>query len=258
MKTYITIVILFFTLKIFSQGELNNEARVVSGNEKSYSILFNSNGFGVNYRYGKRITGFKKNIFDFDLFYVKHAKEIKIQNPQYESQKRFVFGKLNSLFTFNIGTGIQKEIYSKFDKGGIAIKYFYEGGVSLALLKPIYYQVVDSQSPNPNDPYISDKKFDQDIHSPLDIYGRSSFFKGFGQTKFIPGIFIKAGLSFVYSNKYEAINAIEAGFITSLFLKPLEIMAIKNNQQYIISIFVSYRFGRVGLKQKENFVPDSQ
>lgn len=250
--------ILFFSINVFSQGEINNETRLISGNEKSYAILINSNGWGLNYRYGKRIDGFKKRLFDFDFSYVKHPKEIRIQNPYYDNQKRFVFGKLNALFTLKVSIGKQKEVYSKFDKGGIAVKYFYEGGISLAILKPIYYQVVDSLSPNPNDPYVSDRLFDYNIHSPADIYGRSSFFKGIGETKFKPGLFVKAGLSFVYSNQYEAINALESGLIFDIYYSELPIMATDKNQNYLISIFISYRFGKVGIKNKNEFVPDNQ
>ncbi len=260
MYSRITLFILFvFSVNAFSQGELNNEARVVSGNEKSYAVLINSNGFGFNYRYGKRITGFKKRLFNIDFSYVKHQKEIRIQNPYYENQKRFVFGKLNTLFTVKASIGKQKEIYSKFDKGGIAIKYFYEGGLSLAILKPIYYEVIDrsNPNPNPNTPNIIDKLFDYNIHSPEDIYGRSSFFKGINQTKFKPGIFVKAGLSFVYSNQYESINALETGLIFDIYSSKLPIMATTNSNAYLISVFVSYRFGKVGIKNKNEFTPDN-
>ncbi|NCO55173.1 MAG: hypothetical protein COZ21_09740 [Bacteroidetes bacterium CG_4_10_14_3_um_filter_31_20] len=252
-------ILLTFSVKAFSQGELNNETRVVSGNEKSYALLINSNGWGLNYRYGKRITGFKKRLFDFDFSYIKHPKEIRIQNTYYDNQKRFVFGKLNILFTLKASIGKQKEVYSKFDKGGIAIKYFYEGGFSLAILKPIYYEVVDQSNPNPNPntPNVIDKLFDYNIHSPADIYGRSSFFKGITETKFKPGLFVKAGLSFVYSNQYEKINALETGLIFDIYNKELPIMATAQNQNYLISIFISYRFGKVGIKNKNEFVPDN-
>lgn len=258
MYNRITLLILLaFSVNAFSQGELNNEARVISGNEKSYAVLINSNGWGFNYRYGKRITGYKKRLFDIDFSYVKHPKEIRVQNPYYENQKRFVFGKLNALFTLKASIGKQKEIYSKFDKGGIAIKYFYEGGFSLAILKPIYYEVVDSLGANPNNPFVSDRLFDYTIHSPSDIYGRSNFFKGIGQTKFKPGLFVKAGLSFVYSNQYESINALETGLIFDIYSSELPIMATTKNDNYLISIFISYRFGKIGIKNKTNFVPDN-
>lgn len=252
-------LLIFFSLSAFSQGELNDEVRVVTGNEKTYAVLINSNGWGFNLRRGKRLDGFRKRLIDFDLAYVKHPKEIKTQNPYFENQKRFVFGKLNTLVTFRAGIGLQKEIYSRFDKGGIAIKYFYEGGISLALLKPMYYQVVDSEkiSDNKRILYTSDKLFDYNIHQVSDIYSRSSFLTGISETKIKPGLFVKFGLSFVYSNSNDAINALEAGVILDFYATELPIMATKKNDPYIISLFVSYRFGRVGIKNKKGISLDN-
>lgn len=252
----LNIVFLFLSLSCFSQVESPSDVRVVTGNEKSYAILINSNGWGLNYRYGKRLDGFRKRIFDIDFAYLKHPKEIKTQNPYYENQKRFVFGKLNTLYVLRGGIGIQKEIYSKFDKGGVAVKFFYEGGFTLGALKPVYYAVVDSMSKKPNDPYTSDKKFDYSIHSVEDIYSRASFFKGLGETKFKPGIFIKLGLSFVYSNVYDVLNALEAGVIVDGFYQDVPIMANQKNEQVFVSLFISYRFGKVGIRNKSKFTPD--
>lgn len=247
----------FFLLSTFAfcQGELG-EDRVVTGNEKSYAFLLNSNGWGLNYRYGKRLDGFRKRLLDIDISYVKHAKEIRTQNPYYENQKRFVFGKLNVLFAIRGGVGLQKEIYSKFDKGGVAIKYFYGAGLTLGILKPVYYQVVDSSSVSNNQRYIylSDKQFDYSIHQVSDIYSRSSFFKGISETKLKPGIYAKFGLSFVYSNIYDALNAIEAGVIVDGFLRDVPIMATDKNERLFVSLFVSYRFGRVGVRNKKKSI----
>lgn len=256
--TFILIFIVI-SLSAFSQGELNDEVLVVTGNEKSYAVLINSNGWGFNLRRGKRLDGFRKRILDFDLAYIKHPKEIKTQNPYSDNQKRFVFGKLNTLVTLRAGIGIQKEIYSKFDKGGIAIKYFYEGGLSLAILKPQYYQVVDSEKVSGNRQiiYTSDKLFDYNIHQVSDIYSRSAFVVGLNETKIKPGLFVKFGLSFVYSNLNEAINALEAGVILDFYASNLPIMATKKNEPYIISLFVSYRFGRVGVKNKKGISLDN-
>jgi hypothetical protein len=253
-RILITLLCFIYTISAFSQGELD-EVRVVTGNEKSYAFLLNSNGWGLNYRYGKRLDGFRKRLIDVDFSYIKHAKEIKTQNPYYENQKRFVFGKLNSMFTLRVGVGLQKEIYSKFDKGGVAIKYFVGIGFTAGILKPVYYQIVDSSVVSNNERYIyvSDKKFDESsIHQVSDIYSRSSFFKGIGETKFKPGLNVKLGLSFVYSNIYDALNAIEAGVIVDGFTKEMPIMATEKNDKIFVSLFVSYRFGRVGIKNKKS------
>ncbi len=252
-NSYIIIFSILFSCKVFSQGELNPEARVVTTNEHSFFGSINSNGFSLGFQYGKRLDGFRKRITDIDFSYIKHPKEIRVENPYYQNQKKFVFGKLNTMFAFRVGKGKQREIFSIFDKGGIAIRYHYSFGASLGMLKPIYYEVVDSTKIYNNIQYlyISDKQFDYSIHQVSDIYSRSSFFKGIGETKFIPGIFLKGGFSFVFSEKYEAINAIEVGVITEAFLKPIEIMANERKERLFVTLYVGYRFGKIKVKNRE-------
>lgn len=238
---------------LFAQGELNPEARVVTTNEHSFLLAVNSNGASASFQHGKRIDGFRKRTFDIDFSYLKDPKEIREGNSYYQSQKKFVFGKLYSMFAMRAGIGKQRELFSVNDKGGIAIRYHYEIGGTLGLLKPIYYEVVDSTKDLNNEHYIyiSDKQFDYtSIHQVSDIYSRSSFFKGLNETKLIPGAFFKAGLSFVFSERYESINAIELGTIVDVYSKPIQIMATEKKGYVFVSVYVGYRFGKIGVKNR--------
>lgn len=257
LKIIHTIIFLLLCFTIFSQGEISPEARVVTTNEHSYFTSVNSNGLSFSYQYGKRLDGFRKRTYETSFSYIKHPKEIRVENPYYQAQKKFVFGKLNSLFAIRSGIGMQREIFSIFDKGGIAIRYHYSLGASLALLKPIYYEVVDSTKivNNVQYIYISDKLFDYSIHQISDIYSRASFFKGIDETKLIPGFYLKGGLSFVFSEKYEAINAIELGAILDIFMKSFQIMATERHERFYISLYVGYRFGKIKVKNKEGNTP---
>ena len=248
------ICFIFLSQFIFAQGELAPEARVVTTNEHSFLFAINSNGSMFSFQHGKRLDGFRKRTVDFDFTYIKHPKEIRVENPYYQSQKKFVFGKLYSMFAIRAGIGKQKEVFSIFDKGGIAIRFHYSIGGTLGLLKPIYYEVVDSSkiSDNYEVLYISDKQFDYNIHQISDIYSRSSFFKGINETKPVPGAYFKAGMSFVFSEKQEAINALEVGAICDVFTKPIPIMATESKNRYIISLYVGYRFGRIKVKNRDS------
>ncbi|HOU99393.1 MAG TPA: hypothetical protein PLP65_11165 [Bacteroidales bacterium] len=248
------ICFIFLSQFIFAQGELAPEARVVTTNEHSFLFAINSNGSMFSFQHGKRLDGFRKRTVDFDFTYIKHPKEIRVENPYYQSQKKFVFGKLYSMFAIRAGIGKQKEIFSIFDKGGIAIRLHYSIGGTLGLLKPIYYEVVDSSKIYDNYEvlYISDKQFDYNIHQISDIYSRSSFFKGINETKIVPGAYFKAGMSFVFSEKQEAINALEVGAICDVFTKPIQIMATESKNRYIISLYVGYRFGRIKVKNRDS------
>lgn len=254
IKLLIGISLFLMYTPLWAQGELNPDARVMTTNEHSFLFAVNSNGTMFSFQHGKRIDGFRKRTIDFDFAYVKHPKEIRVENPYYQNQKKFVFGKLYTMFAFRVGMGKQREIYSIFDKGGIAIRYHYEMGALLGIMKPNYYEVVDSTLIVNNVEYIylSDKQFDYNIHQRSDIYSRSSFFKGIDETKFIPGGFIKAGLSFVFSEKQEAINALEVGAILDVFTKPIQIMATENKDHFLFSLYVGYRFGKIKVRNRDS------
>lgn len=248
--------IFLFNTKGYSQGEISGEERIVTYSEKSGGLFVNNNGFTLQYRYGKRMDGFRKLIYDVDFSHIKHPKEVKVRNPYYENQRRFVFGKLNTFVNVRAGLGIQKEQFSKQDKGGVSIKYYYGAGLSLGLLKPVYYNVVDSARYDKDSEqiilYLGTKKFSSDIHSISDIYGRSSFMNGITEIRPVPGGYLKAGLTFEYSSSYQRINALEAGVIFDMFTANVPIMDTEKNSPYFITLFIGYRFGKVGLTRDGN------
>ena len=248
---FISFVIIYNS--IFGQGEISDK-KIFKTKERSLAILINTNGIGGDFRYGKRIDGTRRKVYDIDFEYIKDQKEVKTRNPYYENNNRFVFGKLNDFFVFRGGMGLQKEIFSKSDKGGVAIKYFYSGGISLGLIKPIYYDIIDSTRIYEDKQYIftNPKKFDNSIHTSSDIYGRTAFFrKGMDEITVSPGAFIKVGISIEYSKNEKNIHAIEAGIITDFFAKKVTIMDDDRNRQVFVSLFASLRFGKVSY-QKDN------
>jgi len=248
-KVFILIFFLLIYRIVFSQGEVQ-QTRMYNRDAKTFAILINSNGLGLNYRYGKRIDGYRKNLYGITLTTIKSSKETKTQNPYLtSSNKKFVFGKINSVINLQFSYGRQKELYGKFDKGGIAIRYFYGFGPTVTILKPIYYNIIDSIYYNisTGDLYMatSKKQFNTSVHQVSDIKSKASFFEGINETKFVPGLFLKLGLSIEYSNNDTRIRALEAGVSVNAFAQPIKIMATDENNWAIISLFLAYRFGRV-------------
>jgi len=181
------------TLSLLAQGELSEQPRIFYRNEKSIGVLLNSNGYGISGRYGKRINARKKTIYELDLLFIKHPKEVKRTFYYYNNNKSFVYGKLNSFFNIRAGYGRQKEIFRKVDRGGISIRRFYSFGPSLGILKPVYYEVIQTNSADPNTKYLEQKKFDPSINYG-NIWSRASFFKGIDEISVVPGVFGKAGI----------------------------------------------------------------
>jgi len=246
-------------LAVYAQGEIDLQPKVFYRNEWSLAAMLNSNGFGANYRYGQRMDAANKRLFEVDFAYMKDIKEQKTYDyGWFDPPAKYVNGKTNLAFDFRFGYGRQHEMYRKHDLGGIAIRYFYNFGPSVILLKPIYYYVGDVLGINNDFIHL---RPEPEIYDPIwestntHITSRASFFKGFDEIKPIPGAFAKFGLNFDFSSQDRVVHALEAGIIAEGFLKKVEIMnftyigtqskKIAKNQQVFLTLFVSYRFGRI-------------
>jgi len=245
MKKFVHIFTGWFFLShlVFAQGDIDEQSRIFYRNESSFGLILHTSGYGISYRYGQRINYFDKQLYEAGFHAFRHPKEVKINNPIWPNNRSFVFGKMNSLFWANIGYGFQREIYRKFDIGGIAIRYFFTGGPSVALYKPVYYQKLELIPPN--DYVITTEKFNESFHQATDIFGRAGFFKGVDETRALPGIYMKGGINFEYSRYDEILHALEIGGMINAFAKKIPIMANEKATQVVVALFVSYRFGKI-------------
>jgi len=238
---------LLLTLKAYCQDISEDMPKIFYRNEKTLGFQLNTNGWSVGYRYGERINYFEKRNYEIDFSIIKHTKEIK-SSSTFLASESFVFGKLNNVFDLRIGYGKQNELFTKRDQGSVAVRYLYSIGPSVALLKPIYYEIL---YPLNDSVYgVRKEKFNPDIHTSGDISGKSSFFDGFSEIKLVPGAYFKLGVNFEFSQKETIIHALEAGAMVQAYLSDLKIMAVNDNQQFYFTLFVSYRFGKIVNAQK--------
>ena len=249
LKIFSVFLLAFISVNGYSQGEIDEQAKVMLKNEKTGVVFLTSNGMGAGYRFGKRINARNQTIYDIELMNVKHPKEIRLtSNYNYYTTRSFVFGKQNNFFELKGNIGKQYEMYRKNDKGGISVRYFYSTGPTIGILKPIYYDIryyaPPTYPPQPNYETLKTEKFNISIHQ-SNIRGRSSFFKGFDELTIVPGATAKAGFSFEYSREDAVIHAIEVALGLDVFPKSIPIMATQTNNFYFLNMTVGYRFGKV-------------
>ena len=237
----LSIFLSIVTINTSAQGEIDEQQKILYRNERTFAGYLNTNGFGVGFRYGKNLNAFKKIIYDVDFMYVKHAKEYRSASPINPASRSFVYGKRNSFYTLNAGIGLQKEAFRKMDKGGIAVRYFYSGGPSLGILKPIYYEYYKSTT----DGYekVIDKFPEDEL--PSAVVGRASLLRGFDELGFVPGVTAKVGVSFEFSKYDEVVHALESGAAIDLYYKKIPIMTGNTNNFVFLTLYISYRFGKV-------------
>ncbi|MGC9344319.1 MAG: hypothetical protein ACP5E3_16565 [Bacteroidales bacterium] len=227
--------------EISAQGEIDEQKRILYRNERTFGLFLNSNGYGGDFSFANRINARNQTIYQVEVLYLKHPKEIKLSNSFY-SNKSFVFGKTNSFFELRGQWGRSSEIFRKNDAGGVSIRYFYSIGPTIGFLKPIYYEIL-YQTGVPYEFYTKVEKFNTSIHQ-SNIFGKASFFEGFDEISIIPGASAKVGFTFEYSRRDVNINALEIGAGIDIFPKEIPIMATETNQFFFLNLFVGYRFGK--------------
>ena len=181
-------------------------------------------------------------MFEIELTNMKNPKEVRTINHDYDNTKSFIYGKENSFYILRAGIGLQKIINSKPYWGGVELRYFYYGGLSLGLLKPVYLYILQET----NTPYVYNlviEKYDPNKYFIENIYGRAPFFHGFWETKPIPGLYLKTGVNFEFGVFDETLKAIEAGVAVDGYLKKIPIMANDKNTNYFVSLYVSFHLG---------------
>lgn len=241
-------LLLFFILLIvhgiFAQEQPSiSETPILFRSEKSYGVLLHTEGYGINYWAAKHKTAAIKRMYEVEFVTMKHPKEIKSINPYFENAKSFKFGKLNSAALLRANIGRHKTLNNKPYWGGVEVRYMYFAGFSAAILKPVYLSIL-YPTVIPYKYLVKDEKYDPDKHNSDLIYGRASFFKGFGDLKLYPGLDAKLGLSFEYGQKSEKVRSLDLGVTADVYLKEIPLMAFDNNNNYFITFFISLHFGK--------------
>ena len=235
------------SLRSFSQDAITLQQSgadldVLYRNEMVMGIIVHNEGMGINYRRGKHVTGFKTRFLDFDFVTMKHPKQTKTTSgSSLVSAKGFYYGKLNSVTILRSGVGYQRILFGKAGKErkSVEIRSVTAGGLSMGMAKPVYLEIVRSQS----DFIISTERYDPDKHKMDDIYGRAPYSRGISETKFHPGAYVKLGLSVEYADMHKDIKAIEVGGILDAFPKAIPMMAYQKNHPLMFTLYINFLYG---------------
>jgi hypothetical protein len=212
---------------------------VLYRNEGSAKIYANTRGFGALYRRAKHVTGKIKSFYEVDFQGLKHPKEAKVAGTA-DNRKRFVYGKLNSVYLLRGNVGMQNTIFSKGDSKAVEVRFAYAFGGVLAFAKPYYYQL-PTYGPNadPVEVRFNSENFTQDS-----VVGKGRFSTGLAETKVYPGVNAKFNISFEYASYTNLLRAIETGISVDYFPAALPTMARNPAENIIITLHVGFVFGK--------------
>ena len=220
----------------FSQEEDSLENQTTYHKELSGSLFLHTRGYGANFRKAKHLSVHHKKVFEIDWCTMNHPKNYVFPSSQISETKRYTYGELNAVSLIRVGYGNQKLLAGKTLKSNVDIRFLYLGGLSLAFLKPVYFEL-----DLPGDGLGYDKFTSETKNS---ISGGAGYWRGFNEMGGMPGIYGKTAVSFEYASKYNYIRALETGFVFDIYYKDVPILAETKNYPYFISFYVGLTYGK--------------
>ncbi len=246
MKTWIIggiiILLLLPGLEARAQSPSNVDNKILFRKEWSCYLLAHTGGWGFGYRNGKHKTYLRKRMWEAEFVTMKHPKEKRVVS-EYENNRSFIYGKLNSLYIFRGAYGVQRVLNGKPYWGGVELRWFMYGGVSLGITKPVYLYIVKlNEETGLYDVVV--ERFNPEEHNIQQIYGRGSFFKGFDHLGFYPGVYGKTGLNFEYGADDQLLKSLECGATLDYYPLAVPMMAFTPKQNLFLSLYISFHLGK--------------
>jgi hypothetical protein len=211
--------------------------------ERSFGLIFHSQGWGLKFSKGFHKSAFKKRMLVFEMVEMQSPKQIRTINPYFTNSKSYIYGKLNSVYVFRGSYGIHRQLNRKPYWGGVELRFFMMGGVSLCLAKPIYLYILVPT----NDIYqydITEERYDPDEHFIDNIFGRAPFTKGFDRISLYPGIHGKIGLDFDYAVYKSKLKSLEIGAMFDVFPSAVPVMAFNDPNYFFLTFYLNFNFGK--------------
>ncbi len=249
MRFFLLFCFSFIGLQVHAQDSAriaNDDVTILYRNEAEGGINLHSNGFGLTFKRGWHLTGYKKQMLDIDFVSLRDPKQYKLANRFYPDSKPYFFGKLNFAYILRGGYGRQNILFGKAERSGVEVRYNYYVGLSIGITKPVYLdilvdnpfdsltKIIETRQYDPSDPV-------QQIQE--NIYGPGPYFNGIDQLSVYPGGYGKFSLSFEYAGWQQKITAIEVGVVLDAFAEGLPIMANGTKNNIFFNFYISLIWG---------------
>jgi hypothetical protein len=208
--------------------------------ENVFGIDFNTNGGligGGMFRHTKVLESGRRLNMGVELVNVKNPNEVRVATA---NGTVFIYGKKNYLFALRPQIGYEFVLFTKGKEDGIQVDAIINGGPSLGIVKPYYVRFQDDSNTLSTVPYSSSLPS-------AGVVGPGGFLHGFDKIKIVPGLHLKAGLSFEFGS-FGGVSGIEAGALVEVYPQKIQILDVSSsyptyNRSFFSSLYVNIYFG---------------
>jgi hypothetical protein len=239
-KFYNIIIILFFTQNLTGQEIETSQIEKLLTRDYTLGLNLNTAGWGFAFNYSIQKTYKYKQTFGLTVGNIRHPKEYKIQGTL--GSKGFYYGKLYSLVSVRPSYGGKKKLFKAERENGVEITYNWAVGPSFGILKPVYLEI--NKIENGTLAHYPER-YDPEKHFAGQIYSRSSWGKGLGESRVLVGAFLKNGIEFNFSNYRTGISGGELGFMVDYYpLNKIELVYQQGNNNLFASLYLQLNIGK--------------
>ena len=236
------------------QIETSNKG-ILYKSEKAFDFKLYTNGLGFALNFGEIDSYYKTTYWTFEFGTLKDFRERR-QNRNINFagvglSSAFIFGKQNSIYLLKFGQGKKLYLTEKAKRKGLAVGINYSYGLTVALKKPYFLEILNVDAVTDEDDELLTERFteenqDRFLDSSL-IFGGAGFFEGFWGIRPTVGANAKIGAHFAFGAFDKSVKAVEVGLQVDAFPRRLPILVerddIRNKFAYI-NLYLLAQFGK--------------
>jgi len=222
---------------------MEEEGDLIFNKHNIFGIRLASDGYGINFEKGKFKTPSRTLLYQFELNEKKSPKEHRVSiSPDggwsYSSNVPY---KMNNFYSFKFSMGEARLIGGKGNKNGVSVTALYSGGISLALLKPYYLDVLNQETQQTS--RMTWTELRSDTAQADKVTGAAGFLVGWGHLKVKPGLNAKTAMRFDYGRLNQTVSAIEVGLTAEYYFSKIPIVLLVPQKSFYFNAYVAILFG---------------
>ena len=213
----------------------------------------NTNGWSGTIYYQTRKSPSTSSIWQLSFSEIKHDKQIKQEPsktdfPQFGKPTPYIFGKINNLYTLQLGYGREHILLPNVVEDNLTVGFRWTAGISIAMLKPYYLRLVYEKAPPLDTTYMLEERnttanTELFLNSQY-ILGACKWSKGLGEIQYIPGGFAELAFTIEPAKNKSIIQVVTFGINGTIYSSALPIMANKPAGLWQACLFVELVIGK--------------
>lgn len=214
-----------------------------------------TNGWTAGIVYQHKMEDKIKSLWQLQFSEIRHEKELKQERNGFSyndygvTLRPYFYGKINHAYILQFGYGREQMLFPAILDGNLSVSLRYSGGVSLAMMKPIYLHLLYTQVIDTNIIRVIKTEKYSEINSEMYlnhnlIVSRDKWKRGLREMRYIPGIFAEASIGMEPEWTRGLVQRFNVGGQVALFANPLELMANQRANRIQASLFVSLDIGK--------------